>query len=99
MAALYVTEYASTGQIPGAQMTQEPALAAYSVAITGSSTQSQAFNPLTRHIEIHCDVICSVDIGVNPVAVPTARRMPANQLIYRGVPQGGNYRIAVITNT
>lgn len=97
---LFITEYSALSQIPGAQMSQESAIiAAYSVPIGGASGQSQTFNPKTRVIEIHCDAPCSIDIGLNPTAVTTARRMAANQSTYRNVPEGGNYKIAVISNS
>lgn len=100
MAFLYVTEYSSMGQIAGSQMAQEGAVqAAYQVAITGASVQSPVFQPKTRFVELNTDATCSIDIGTAPTADPTKRRMSVNQTIYRGIPEGGNYRVAVITNT
>lgn len=96
---LYVAEYAAMAQVSGAQMPQEPPLAAYTVAIGGASAQSPTFNAKTRFVELHTDAICSVMVGLNPTALATRGRMAANQTIYRGVPEGGSYQVAVITNS
>lgn len=101
MATLYITEFSSMAQIPGAigQMAQEPPVAAYSIAIGVGSIQSQAFDPSTRFFELNTDSICSIAVGKNPTADATKRRMSANQTIFRGVPEGSAFKVAVITNS
>lgn len=100
MATLYVTEYAIMGQTPNnaAQMPQEPPIASQTVAIGGTSTQSQPFNPSTRFVRLHSDAICSLALAVNPTATVTSARLAANQTEFRAVPEGGSFRVAVITN-
>ena len=103
MATLYITEYAalqSTSYVGGssftAQTPKEPAVATQIVAISGSSTQSSPFNPLTRFVRLHPDNICSYAFGPNPTAVTTANRMIAGQTEYFGVNNGDS--VAVILN-
>lgn len=101
MTTLYITEYAFLGQVPNnaAQMPQEPPIAEQTVAIGASSAASSAFNAKTRFVRLHTDAICSVKVGVSPTAAATNGRMAANQTEYRAVPEGGQYSVAVITNS
>lgn len=111
MATLYISEYNGTGFVQSnngpfsvqAQAPKEPRLAAQTVAISGSSTQSSAFqnNPginagQTYLIRVHTDSICSIAIGASPLAVTTEGRMAANQTEYFTVSPG--QKIAVILN-
>ncbi len=101
MATLYVTEFNAIGgggnfPVAGAFW---PAVAQQTVAIGGSSTQSNAFNANTTVIRVHTDAICSINIGTNPTATATTARMAAGQTEYFSVPRGGAYKIAVITNS
>ena len=72
MAVLYITEYATLGvqQVGGmvSQTPQEPPLAEQTVAISGSSAQSSAFNAQTTLVRLHTDAICSIEFGTNPTA-------------------------------
>lgn len=101
MATLYITEYAYMGQVPNsaAQIPQEPPIAEQTVAIGVSSAASSNFNSKTRFIRVHTDAICSVSVAIGPTATAAKGRMAANQTEYRGVPEGGQYAIAVITNS
>ncbi len=101
MATLYISEYqqvargqSSTDQI---QIVAEPPLVEQTVAITGSSAQSNAFGANTHYIRIHTDVICSVLVGAAPVATAANKRLPADWTDYFGVTPGA--KIAVISNT
>lgn len=101
MATLYVSEYehipaAANGVVP---VGKEASVAEQNVAIGGTSVQSSAFNAKTNFVRLHTDAICSVAFGTNPTAVATAKRLAANQTEYFGVPQGGAFKVAVITNT
>lgn len=96
MATLYVTEYGSTGA-QRTQIAQSPKVAQNNVAISGSTTQSAAFKPSTTIIEVHTDVVCSIEIGENPTATTASARMAADETRYYGVKDGD--KIAVITNT
>src|ERR1700685_4308085 len=99
MAALYVTEFVELEQGPArrvGQMSMQPPVAEQTVAIGGSSAQSNAFNALTRIVRVHTDSICSIEFGTNPTATATTARMAANQTEYFGVPVNQSYKIAVI---
>lgn len=98
MATLYVTEYIQLATQQGpTPIAQEPSSVNQTVAIGGSSAQSSAFAPNTTLIRLHTDAICSVQIGANPTATATTRRMSANQTEYFKVAQG--HKVAVITNS
>lgn len=101
MAFLYITEYASisVGQAGRVQQhPDEPPLADNRIAITGGSTVSPVFNAQTRTVRIHTDTVCSIAVGVNPVASISNQRLAANQTEYKGVPLGGGCQVAVIAN-
>lgn len=102
MATVYITEYARVGADAGGTamvVADEPAVTSQTVAIGGTSTQSAAFNALTKFVRVHTDAICSVEFGTNPTATATKRRLAANTTEYFSVPIGASYKIAVITNT
>jgi len=77
----------------------EPPVANQTVAITAGSVQSSAVNALTKFLRIHTDAICSIEIGTNPTATATTRRLAANSTEYFSIPLGASYKVAVITNT
>ena len=101
MAVLYISEYAnlqfegSSGR--GLAMGSEPSNTEQTVAISGSSTQSSAFQNNTRFVRLHTDAICSVMFGSNPTSTTSKKRLAANQTEYFAVQPGQN--VAVITNT
>jgi len=96
MATLYISEY------PGYELNNlpvaiEPPLVEQTVAISGGSAQSAAFNTSTRLVRIHTDSICSILFGSNPTATATNKRLAANATEYFVVSPG--YKVAVISNT
>lgn len=100
MAKLYIAEYADISEtVRGpAQAPKDPPLVEQTVTISGASTQSVAFNPLTRFILITTDVICSILVGgTNPTVTTSSHRMAADQAEFRGVIAGD--KLAVISNT
>ena len=102
MAVLFVTEYARFGRDAAGYrvvIAEEPPVANQVVAIGAGSVQSSAFNPLTHFIRVSTDAICSIEIGANPTATTTTRRMPANTTEYFALPENTTFKIAVITNT
>lgn len=103
MATLYITEFVAVMQIaPGGhpiQIAAEPPVAEQTVAIGGASVQSNPFNAATRFVRLHTDSICSIEIGANPVASATTRRLAANTTEYFAVPATQSFKVAVITNT
>ena len=58
------------------------------VTIGGSHAESNAFNTNTKMIRLHTDAICSVVIGLAPVATTADARMAANQTEYYQVYPG-----------
>jgi hypothetical protein len=99
MAVLYVSEHAElvVHQGGGGQALSEPPIVEDTVAIGGTSAQSDAFNAKTRFVRIHTDAICSILFGANPTATTANKRLAANQTeIFRVTPGD---KVAVITNT
>lgn len=104
MAVVYISEYSHVASVDSprgpngiaAQAPQEPALASQTVAITGSTTQSSAFNRDTTLLRVHADAVCSIEIGSNPTATTSSKRLAAGQTEYFGVKSG--MKLAVISN-
>lgn len=105
MASLYIEEFLEVGQpqqqrdfIGAARSTRfATSITQPVIAITGSSTPSQAFSQQTILIRVHCDSVCSVKVGgINPVATTQSMRLAANQTEYFSVQQGD--ALAVIAN-
>jgi len=107
MATLYIREYVGIGAASNAtgigqallevQAGAEPAVTDQTVAISGSSAQSAAFNAKTYLVRIHTDSICSILFGANPTAAATNARLAANQTEYFIVQPG--QKVAVISNS
>ena len=95
-ATLYISEYKNYPGIYQAPLA--PEITHQTLAVGGSSAQSNAFNAQTQLVELVCDTTCSVQIGgTNPTATTTSHRMAA------GVPefwivQPGD-KVAVIANS
>lgn len=100
MASIYISEFQQVAAQPGQapiQAAMQPAVTDQApVAIAAGSAQSAAFNALTNLVRVHTDAICSIAIGVNPVATAATARMAAGQTEYFGVVPG--QKLAVITN-
>ncbi len=95
-ATAYISEFANYPGLYSAAFT--PELTHQTVAIGGSSAQSNAFSSSTQLIRVECDSICSVQIGgTNPTATATSMRMAAGVPEYFIVQPG--QKIAVISNT
>jgi hypothetical protein len=100
MAIVDITEYndlAVAGRGHMIMAGQEPSLRNQQVAVSGSSTQSQALADTTRFIRIHSDVACRIAVGANPTASSTSMRMGAGGTEYLGVLPG--LKVAVIATT
>ncbi len=109
MAALYISEYNAISNVGVALQgvstplsrtptpaPQEPVIANQVVVISGSSTQSAVFNSSTTFIRVNTDAVCSIEIGTNPTATTSSKRLAANQTEFFGVYPGA--RLAVISN-
>lgn len=110
MAWLDVLEFQYMGQVPAsdAQVGHVGSIVAeQNVPISGSSQQSNAFNSLTRLVRLHTDATCRIEWSKNPTAtVPNgggvqsnSQRMVAGQTEYFSVPEGGSYKVAVISSS
>lgn len=102
MPVIDVSEYrnmARDGQNSVIQTGIEPSIVNQQVAITGASVQSAFLDGATRFVRIHTDAACRIEIGVNPIAAATSKRMAANSSEFFGVPGGTPFKVAVITTT
>jgi hypothetical protein len=107
MATLYITEFKGAAQQVGERswgagpgvvsFAAQPPLAEQTVAIAGSSAQSNALSANTYLVRVSTDAICSVLFGSNPTATTASARMAAGQTEYFGVAPG--MKVAVISNT
>lgn len=100
MSTLYISEYDDIGYDVGGTIlpiATEPPVAEQTVSISGSSTQSSAFNASTRFIRVHTDAICSILIGSNPTATASKKRLRADHTEYFAVVPG--HKLAVISNS
>lgn len=96
-ATVYIEEFSDSIPVTRYQAAVAPGITKQTVAIGGSSTQSSAFNTLTRLIRVHADAICSIEIGTtNPTATTSSMRFVAGQTEYFLVNSGD--KLAVITN-
>ncbi len=75
-----------------------PQVTTNNVAISGSHAESNPFGTNTNLIRVHSDVICSIKIGLNPVATTADPRFAANQTEYFGFEAGKGFAISVISN-
>jgi hypothetical protein len=109
MSYLYITELESitpTQEGGAAQVARMPPVAEQTIAITGTSAQSSAFNSRTRYVRIETDVIAGIAFGPNPTAAVASgtsatatgtARMAANTVEYFGVTPGT--KVAAISTT
>lgn len=100
MSDLYVAEIELLGlDAHGAEVMapKMPPIVEQLIVISGSTAQSAAFTGKTRFLQVHCDVVCSVAYGPNPVATTSNQRMAANETRFVSVTAGD--KIAVIANT
>lgn len=102
MATFYITELSEPPIFAGSvvNIAQWPSITTQQItSLSGSSQSSAAFNAGTAAICIHCDGICSFEVGTAPTAVTTANRRPADFIEYIAVPKGKSLKIAALTNT
>lgn len=110
MALLYIAEFdtlATPSEGGNAQIARLTPIAEQTIAISGTSTQSAAFNKATRFIRVETDSICAIAGGANPTAVTESTtnatatgggiRLAANDKEYFGVTPG--QKLAVISTT
>jgi hypothetical protein len=102
MGKLYITEYSDIAQTVrgNAPVAQENADVVEQTPVTyTTTTQSAAFAATTVIVRIHTDSICSINFGTNPTATTNNRRLDASATEYFGVPKGGAYKVAAVSNT
>ena len=102
MPTLTVTEFKSAVSGIGSYLAQVPAqppLAIQSLAISGTTNPSAAFNAATYAVELISDTACHVLFGdgngSTPVALSTSQYIPANVPLRYAVAPG--QKVAVIT--
>lgn len=99
-ATLYISEFANGVGTVNSSVVQafpQPAITDQTVAITGASVQSSAFNSNTHAIMVECDADCSVAVGTDPTAT-TANFLMGDGTPYQFTVVPGQ-KIAVISNT
>ena len=98
MALLYIWEFSEIVSRHGTMIGKAPGIRQQTpLSIGGAPVQSLPFTAGTSYIRMHCDAICSIDIGENPTATTSKARMAANQTEYMGVNPGDS--LSVIANT
>lgn len=100
MATAYIREYAALGLSNGVvQAGAEPGVADQTVTTSGTSAQSATFNANTRFICISTPAAQAVAVlfGVNPTALVTSLRLPANSLVFFGIRAGDKVALIDVT--
>lgn len=101
MAFLYIAEFNQITTITNkvgdeAQAALNNLVTEQKLIIGGASIPSAIFQPQTKLVRLHTDVVCSILFGFNPVATIANMRMATNQTEYFGVYPGT--QVAVIQN-
>jgi hypothetical protein len=107
MATLYITEFGRTtitGVTGPATQVATPAplvppVAEQVISLSGTSTQSAAFQNDTTLVMVSTDAPCCLAWGANPTATLSAQRMAANETRFYGVPKGQTMILAAISTT
>lgn len=98
--ALFLTEYRDLGRDTNSRdiaAGMEPSVAEQSIAVSGASTQSAAFNAQTSFVMVHAQEATCLKWGTNPTAVNTNQRMAAGETRYYGIPPGKSFKVACIS--
>jgi hypothetical protein len=98
MATIAIREYAALAMSGAVQAGLEPAIADQSVASSGVTAQSAAFNVNSRFIAISTVAATGLSVlfGDNPTATTSHLRIPPNSMVFFGVRPG--QKVAVIDN-
>lgn len=97
--ALFLTEYASLAQDTFSNPVAagiEPSVAEQAMTVTGSTSQSAAFNARTSFIMVHAQEAVCLAWGTNPTATTVKQRMAAGETRFVGVPAGKSFKVAAI---
>jgi hypothetical protein len=100
MSTLYIAEISDLGLDSYGRVVPAPLMppaVEQTVAIGGSSAQSNAFGSSTFFVQIHADTICSIAFGSSPTATTSNQRLAANDTRFYAVAPG--QKVAVISNT
>lgn len=98
-ATLYISEFQNGATAVGTtpvQMFPQTAVTDQTVALSGASAQSNAFNSLTHAVALVCDEGCSISFGTNPTATTSNYLLFQGQMMDFVVSPG--QKIAVIAN-
>jgi hypothetical protein len=99
-ATLYISEFSSGVTLVGTTQSQilpQPCLTDQTVALSGVSAQSAAFNAKTHFVSLICDEGCSIAIGANPTASTSNFLLQHGVQVIFGVAPG--QIVAAITNS
>lgn len=97
--ALQITEFTEGGAsfAQSATLAVLPSTTTQSIAVSGTSTQSEALSATTRMVRIVADENCRISSGTNPTATASSMPIQAGVTEYFGIPPGSNLKIAVIS--
>ena len=99
-ATLYISEFPSGVSQSGSAVAQLPgqsAITDQTVALSGSSARSAAFNTRTNAVSLMCDQGCSIAFGSSSVTAATTNYLLQQGVPYRFVVSPGTY-VAAISN-
>ena len=94
----WITEFAQQSSPIYPAALQKP-LAEQTIAASGSSTASSAFQSNTVLVRIVCDVAVSIEFGTSPSATAAKAFLPSGAIEYYAVPPAQAFEVAVITNS
>jgi hypothetical protein len=91
MSLVYVSEFpglAGTDQGDSVPILAVPALASYTVVVSGGVSEGPPLNAATKFVELSCDTTCSfrIDLSSGGTATLNDCRLETNERIVRRVP-------------
>jgi hypothetical protein len=98
---LYLTEYRDLARDTNNRdiaVAMEPSVAEQALTVSGSSSQSAAFNAQTSYVMVHAQEAACLAWGTNPTATTSKQRIGANETRFVGVPMGKSFKVAAITS-
>ena len=99
---LFLTEYRDLARDTGHNHIasgMEPSIAEQALTVSGSSTQSAAFNAQTSFVMVHAQEATCLAWGTNPTATAVKQRMAAGETRFVGIPLGKSFKVACILGT
>ena len=97
--ALFLTEYTSAARDTYSYAIaagMEPSIAEQALTVSGSTTQSAAFNAMTSFVMVHAQEATCLAWGTNPTATTAKQRIGAGETRFYGIPPGKSFKVACI---